>query len=62
MLYEVIMLDVAIDDHVGAHEAHCAHANAVAKLVQLVLELGDLRVGIAGADDPQVRTRSYNFV
>src|SRR6185503_601217 len=46
-------LDVAIDHHRSAHEAHRAHADAVAKLPELFFQRGNLRVRIARPDDAQ---------
>ncbi len=48
-------LDVAIDHHGAAHESHGAHADVVAELLELHLDGGDARVGIAVADHAQAR-------
>ena len=46
-------LDMAIDHHGGADEAHGPHADRVAELLQLQLQLGDLGVRVAVADHAQ---------
>src|SRR5215831_1330200 len=48
-------LDVAIDHHGRAHEPHGAHADGIAELLELVLQGGDPRVGVARADRAQAR-------
>ena len=46
-------LDMAIDHHGAAHEAHGAHADAVAEFLEVHLDGGDAGVGIAVADHAQ---------
>src|SRR5262249_6228520 len=46
-------LDVAIDHHRGAHEPHSAHADAVAELLEFLLQRGDLGIRIARSDHAQ---------
>ena len=48
-------LDMAVDHHGGADEAHGPHADGIAERLELFLQLGDRRVGVALADRPQAR-------
>src|SRR3546814_6649081 len=47
------LLDVAIDHHGRADEAHGAHADRVAEFLQLQLQGGDLGIRVAVADHAQ---------
>src|SRR5215216_3592687 len=46
---------MAIDHHRRSHEAHGSHTDRISDVLQLVLERGDLRIGIARADNAQAR-------
>ena len=48
-------LDMAIDHHRGADEAHGAHADIVAELLEFLFDRRDPRIRIARADDAQAR-------
>src|SRR5581483_6918807 len=48
-------LDVAVDHHGAPHETHGAHADAVAELFELRLQLCDPGIGVARADHAQTR-------
>ena len=43
-------LDMAVDDHRFADEAHCPHADAVAEFLELEFQLGDFRIRVAITD------------